>query len=450
MRRRSAKSRQQSSEVYIPLQLDIESLDYEGRGVARHEGKVVFVEGALPGERVTASIYKKTPAFEQGFAQTIIHDSPSRTKPNCEYFGLCGGCALQHIEPRTQVAAKQRVLEDHLKHIGQVSPERILPAIYGPTWGYRHRARFTVRHVAKKGGVLVGFHEKRSRYVADMHSCRVLPQRISDLIGPLRELIVQLSIAQRLPQIEIALTEIADVFVFRILDALTAQDEVLMKTFADQHRLVVYLQPDGPDSTYLLHPVDATALYYALPEFDVQIHFRPTDFTQVNHAINTVLVRRALRLLDPQPGERIADLFCGLGNFTLPIARSGASVLGIEGSAGLIARATDNAMLNRLSSNVQFMTMDLFKIDAIQWAALGDFDKLLIDPPRDGALELIRLIGSNGPRRIVYVSCNPATLARDADLLVNTHGYRLLSAGVVNMFPHTAHVESIACFERAV
>jgi 23S rRNA (uracil1939-C5)-methyltransferase len=411
---------------------------------------VVFVEGALPGERVTASIYKKTPAFEQGFAQTIIHDSPSRTKPNCEYFGLCGGCALQHIEPRTQVAAKQRVLEDHLKHIGQVSPERILPAIYGPTWGYRHRARFTVRHVAKKGGVLVGFHEKRSRYVADMHSCRVLPQRISDLIGPLRELIVQLSIAQRLPQIEIALTEIADVFVFRILDALTAQDEVLMKTFADQHRLVVYLQPDGPDSTYLLHPVDATALYYALPEFDVQIHFRPTDFTQVNHAINTVLVRRALRLLDPQPGERIADLFCGLGNFTLPIARSGASVLGIEGSAGLIARATDNAMLNRLSSNVQFMTMDLFKIDAIQWAALGDFDKLLIDPPRDGALELIRLIGSNGPRRIVYVSCNPATLARDADLLVNTHGYLLLSAGVVNMFPHTAHVESIACFERAV
>jgi 23S rRNA (uracil1939-C5)-methyltransferase len=450
MRRRSAKSRQQSSEVYIPLQLDIESLDYEGRGVARHEGKVVFVEGALPGERVTASIYKKTPAYEQGFAQTIVHDSPSRTKPNCEYFGLCGGCALQHIEPRTQVAAKQRVLEDHLKHIGQVSPERILPAIYGPTWGYRHRARFTVRHVAKKGGVLVGFHEKRSRYVADMHSCRVLPQRISDLIGPLRELIVQLSIAQRLPQIEIALTEIADVFVFRILDALTAQDEVLMKTFADQHRLVVYLQPEGPDSTYLLHPVDATALYYALPEFDVQIHFRPTDFTQVNHAINTVLVRRALRLLDPQPGERIADLFCGLGNFTLPIARSGASVLGIEGSAGLIARATDNAMLNRLSSNVQFMTMDLFKIDAIQWAALGDFDKLLIDPPRDGALELIRLIGSNGPRRIVYVSCNPATLARDADLLVNTHGYRLLSAGVVNMFPHTAHVESIACFERAV
>ncbi len=450
MRRRSAKSRQQSREVYIPLQLDIESLDYEGRGVARHEGKVVFVEGALPGERVTASIYKKTPAYEQGFAQTIVHDSPSRTKPNCEYFGLCGGCALQHIEPRTQVAAKQRVLEDHLKHIGQVSPERILPAIYGPTWGYRHRARLTVRHVAKKGGVLVGFHEKRSRYVADMHSCRVLPQRISDLIGPLRELIVQLSIAQRLPQIEIALTEIADVFVFRILDALTAQDEVLMKTFADQHRLVVYLQPEGPDSTYLLHPVDATALYYALPEFDVQIHFRPTDFTQVNHAINTVLVRRALRLLDPQPGERIADLFCGLGNFTLPIARSGASVLGIEGSAGLIVRATDNAMLNRLSSNVQFMTMDLFKIDAIQWAALGDFDKLLIDPPRDGALELIRLIGSNGPRRIVYVSCNPATLARDADLLVNTHGYRLLSAGVVNMFPHTAHVESIACFERAV
>ena len=428
--------------------LQIESLDQEGRGIARRDGKVIFVEGALPGENVEIETYRKKPSFEVAAATTIRNESASRTTPGCAFFGLCGGCSLQHMDARTQVAAKQRVLEDNLRHIGKVQPEQILPAIYGPAWGYRHRARLTVRHVFKKGGALVGFHEKRSSYVADMTSCEVLPRRISDLLPLLRQLVDSLSLRARLPQIELAIADKADVLVLRNLDPLTPEDEDRLRVFADAHRVVFYLQPSGPESAALFYPPDTGALYYTLPEFDVQIHFRPTDFTQVNHSINQVLVRRALKLLDPQPNERIADLFCGLGNFTLPIARSGAEVTGIEGSAGLIKRAEENAQRNGLTGNTRFLTMDLFKIDAEQWAALGPFDKLLIDPPRDGALELIKLIGSNGPRRIVYVSCSPSTLARDAEVLVAVHGYKLRAAGVINMFPHTAPIESMALFER--
>jgi 23S rRNA (uracil1939-C5)-methyltransferase len=428
--------------------LQIESLDQEGRGIARRDGKVVFVEGALPGERVEASVYRRKPAFEQAVATRIFGESAARTTPGCAFFGICGGCSLQHMDLRMQVAAKQRVLEDSLWHIGKVRPELMLPAIHGPAWGYRHRARLTSRYVVKKGGALIGFHEKRSSYVADMRSCAVLPRRMSDLLLPLRALVDTLSIRQRMPQIEIALTAQAYVLVFRVLETPTAADEVQLRTFSDTHGVVICLQPAGPDTAQVFHPPGADALYYTLPEFDVKIHFRPTDFTQVNHAINQVLVRRALGLLAPQPGERIADLFCGLGNFTLPIARSGAAVTGIEGSAGLIARAQHNAQLNGLAGNTRFLTMDLFKIDAAQWAALGAFDKLLIDPPRDGALELVKLLGNGGPRRIVYVSCSPATLARDAGVLAGVHGYRLRAAGIVNMFPHTAHVESMALFER--
>ncbi len=428
--------------------LQIESLDQEGRGIARRDGKVIFVEGALPGEQVEIETYRKKASFEVAAATTIRNPSASRTTPGCTFFGLCGGCSLQHMDARTQVAAKQRVLEDNLRHIGKVIPEQMLPAIYGPAWGYRHRARLTSRYVFKKGGALVGFHEKRSSYVADMRSCEVLPRRISALLMPLRELIGSLSIRARMPQIELAIADNADVLVLRNLDPLTAEDEDRLRTFADAHRVVFYLQPKGPDTAQVFHPLDTGELYYTLPEFDVRITFLPTDFTQVNHSVNQVLVRRALNLLNPQPGERIADLFCGLGNFTLPIARSGAQVTGIEGSAGLIRRAQQNAQINGLAGNTQFLAMDLFKIDAAQWAALGAFDKLLIDPPRDGAMELVKLIGADGPRRIVYVSCNPATLARDAEVLVAVHGYRLRAAGVVNMFPHTAHVESMALFER--
>jgi 23S rRNA (uracil1939-C5)-methyltransferase len=428
-------------------QLLIESLDHEGRGVAHHEGKAIFVDGALPGEIVEASPYRKKPSFELAALCRVLKPSAMRVDPQCAYFGTCGGCSLQHVDARAQVAAKQRVLEDNLWHIGKVEPEQVLPAIHGPAWGYRHRARFSVRHVAKKGGTLVGFREKRSSYVTDMRSCEVMPRRISALLPALRESLEQLSIRGRVPQVEVALGEAVDVLVLRILQALSAEDEVLLRQFAEQHAVQLYLQPQGPDTAHAFHPPLAADLYYTLPEFDLKIRFTPTDFTQVNHEINRILVRRALTLLAPRSGEHVADMFCGIGNFSLAIARSGAKVTGIEGSAALVKRAAENAAANGLADGTRFMKMDLFKIDATALAALGRCDRMLIDPPRDGAVELIKSIGDNAPGRIVYVSCNPATLARDAGLLVQTKGYRLSGAGVVNMFPHTSHVESIAVFD---
>ena len=432
--------------THAPLR--IESLDQEGRGVARRDGKTIFVEGALPGELVTASVYRRKPSFELAAAQTILESAPARVTPRCRYFGLCGGCALQHIDLPTQVAAKQRVLEDALWHIGKVEPEEMLAPIHGPGWGYRHRARFTVRYVPKKGGTLVGFHEKRSSYVTDMASCEVVPERISALLLPLREMLARLSIRFRLPQIELAVGEGADV-----LCRARARAAVSRRRSADEivRRApwgILYLQPGGPHTAHPFHPAVGADLHYALPEFDVRIYFEPTDFTQVNHAMNRVLVRRALRLLAPQPGERIADMFCGLGNFALPIARSGAHVVGLEGSAGLVARARSNAARNDLEKNTRFEALDLFRIDAESLASMGRFDGMLIDPPRDGAAALIKALSGDAPDRIVYVSCNPATLARDAATLVHDKKYRLKAAGVVNMFPHTAHIESIALFAR--
>jgi 23S rRNA (uracil1939-C5)-methyltransferase len=433
----------------IPAEpLLIESLDQEGRGIARREGKAIFVEGALPGERVTVSVYRRKPSFEVGEVGAILKPAASRATPRCAHFGVCGGCALQHVDLATQVAVKQRVLEDALWHIGKVKPDQMLPPIHGPGWNYRHRARFTVRDVPKKGGVLVGFHEKRSSFVADIRSCQVVPERISRLLVPLRELVGRLSIRRRLPQIELSIGEDADVLVLRVLQPPSSDDERILRAFAEQYRVFLYLQPGGPDTATAFHPAGGADLYYALPEFDVRIYFKPTDFTQVNHAMNRVLVRRALALLAPQPGERIADLFCGLGNFALPIARSGAQVLGIEGSEALLAGARSNAARNGLADVTRFEAMDLFSIDADKWAALGPFDSLLIDPPRDGAVEVVKALGEGAPMRIVYVSCNPATLARDAAILVHNKGYRLAAAGVVNMFPHTAHVESAALFTR--
>jgi 23S rRNA (uracil1939-C5)-methyltransferase len=426
----------------------IESLDHEGRGIAHVDGKAIFIEGALPGEEVVYSSYKKKPSYEQANVVQIPRPSFMRTEPSCPHFGVCGGCSMQHLEARAQVATKQRVLEDNLARIGKVSPEEILPAIHGPTWGYRHRARLSVRYVQKKGRVLVGFHERRSSFVADMHRCEILPPRISALIEPLRELVEQLSIRERLPQIEIAVGEAVDVLVLRILEPLTGNDEALLRGFADRHGIQFFLQPKGPDTAHPFHPLDAPELSYTLPEFNVVMPFHPTEFTQVNPHINRVLVRRAIRLLDPRPGERIADLFCGLGNFTLPIARRGATVLGVEGSPALVRRAQANAAYNGLSERTEFQVANLFEATEESLARLGRFDKMLIDPPRDGAVEVVKALGQGGPQRIVYVSCSPATLARDAAVLVHTQGYRLRAAGVVNMFPHTAHVESIALFER--
>jgi 23S rRNA (uracil1939-C5)-methyltransferase len=426
----------------------IESLDQECRGVAHVEGKVIFIEGALTGETVRYSSYRKKPSFELAQATQIEKTSPMRVEPKCRHFGVCGGCSMQHLEASAQVAVKQRILEDSFKHIGKVKPQTILPAIYGQTWGYRERARISVKYVIKKDKTLVGFHEKRSSFVADLQGCEILAPKIAQMIPALGELVNGLSIRNQLPQIEMAVGDAVYVLVLRIMAALSPADEAALRAFADVHQVQFWLQPKGPDTIVPFYPLDAPALSYSLPEFGITMPFAPTEFTQVNSALNRVMISRAIRLLDPQPTERIADLFCGLGNFTLPIARSGAQVLGIEGSDALVKRAWQNAEFNDLAGNTEFAAMNLFEMTEAKFATLGHFDKLLIDPPRDGAMELVKSLGAdNAPRRIVYVSCNPATLARDAAELAQ-RGYVLKSAGVMNMFPHTSHVESIAVFER--
>jgi len=431
----------------VPIGI-IESLDHEARGITRLDGKTVFVDGALPGETVEYASFRRKPSYELAHLVSVLRPSTARVTPRCPHFGVCGGCAMQHMDPAAQVAAKQRVLENSLWHVGRVRPESVLPPVYGEPWGYRHRARLGVRRLVSKGGVLVGFHEWRSSYIADIKTCDVLVPHVSALLLPLRALVDSLSIAERLPQIDVAVGEHCTALLLRILQPLKAADEKLLRAFADRHNVVLYLQPKGPDTAYRFYPLPGPRLSYTLPEFDLELDFRPTDFTQVNHAVNRILVRRSLRLLDPQPGERIADMFCGLGNFTLPIARSGAKVVGVEGSEALVRRGRENAEVNGLGGLVEFGVANLFECTEASLAELGHFDKMLIDPPREGAIELVKALGANGPGRIVYVSCNPATLARDAAVLVSVQGYRFVSAGAFNMFPHTSHVESIAVFER--
>jgi 23S rRNA (uracil1939-C5)-methyltransferase len=422
----------------------VESLDHEGRGVAHADGKAIFIEGALPGEYVTYSPYKKKPSFEFAQVQHIHRSSFVRTTPRCAHFGVCGGCSMQHADWLAQVAAKQRVLEDDLKRIGKVEPQQLLPPIYGTPWG-----RLSSRYVIKKGAVLVGFREKRNPYVADMHGCETLDARAARLIDPLRAMIVKLAMREALPQIEVAVGENVLALVLRVLEEPSAADRAVLREFADQYGVQFWFQRAGPESAVPFYPEDAPALDYSLPDFGLRLQFAPTEFTQVNFAVNRVMVRRAMQLLQPRAGETIVDLFCGLGNFTLAIAAHGARVIGVEGSQSAIARAQQNAQLNALAEHAEFRVTDLYKAEPQQLAALLNCDKLLIDPPRDGALAVAQAIPEVGPRRIVYVSCSPATLARDASVLVHEKGYTLAAAGIVNMFPHTAHVESIACFERA-
>jgi 23S rRNA (uracil1939-C5)-methyltransferase len=442
--------------------LEVEALDLEGQGVAhRDDGKVVFIEGALPGERVQVSIARRKNQWEQGQMSALGRESALRVRPGCPHFGLhagaCGGCKVQHLDPAAQVAVKQRVLEDNLWHLAKVRPECILRPIEGPAWGYRDRARLSVRYVAKKGTVLIGFHERKSSYVADMTVCPVLPPRVSALLLPLRALIGAMDQRDRLPQIELAVGDGVTALVLRHLEALTAADLQRLRDFGSVHGVQWWLQPKGPDSVRRLDDA-GPELEYALPEFGIRLPFRPTDFTQVNAAINGVLVGRALRLLDVRLDERVIDWFCGLGNFSLPLATKAAQVLGIEGSEALVQRARDNAALNGLASKTCFEARDLFNFSALDLVAQGPADKWLVDPPREGAFALAKALAELHaapvadwvpPRRIVYVSCNPATLARDAGLLVHQAGYRCTLAGAVNMFPHTAHVESVAVFDRA-
>jgi 23S rRNA (uracil1939-C5)-methyltransferase len=368
--------------------------------------------------------------------------------PRCRHFERCGGCSLQHLDARAQIAIKQRVLEDNLSRIGRVTPEAMLAPIHGPTWGYRHRARLSVKYVARKGGVLVGFHERRTHFVVDMDSCEVLPPRLSQLIQPLRELISSLRCARRLAQIEIAVGEERDVLALRILDPLLEEDAAQLRAFSTRHAVDIHLQPGGPATVQPLQPEKSSELFYTLPEFDLRLCFKATDFTQVNFSVNRVLVRRAVSLLEPAPGEQVGDLFCGLGNFALALARRGATVTGVEGSRDLVGRAQENARRNGLALGTRFLVANLFEDAQRVLGELPPLDKLLIDPPRDGAHAVVQALGIQRPARIVYVSCSPATLARDAGVLCNEKGYVLRAAGVVNMFPHTSHVESIALFER--
>lgn len=431
--------------------VEVESLDLEGQGVTHIEGKVVFVDGALPGETVEVEIVRRKKSFDKAKLLRVIKPSTQRVTPACPHFGVCGGCAMQHLHSSAQVAIKQRVLEDNLERLGKVSPEQILPPLHGPTWNYRYRARLSVRLVAKKGGVLIGFRERQSKYIADMTQCHVLPAHVSDLLVPLRRLIGSLSCPNRIPQIEVSVGDAVVALLLRHLEPLTEHDHALLHAFAQTHGVSWWLQPKGPDTVHPLIEGDEDRLFYTLPKYGLTMGYRPTDFTQVNHAVNRSLISRALTLLDPQPDDRVADMFCGLGNFTLPLATLTRHALGVEGSSALTERAIETARRHGLGDRVSFSTLNLFDIDETWLRSLGHIDRMLIDPPRDGAQELARalstLSASERPRRIVYVSCSPATLARDAGILVHTGGYRLRSAGVINMFAHTGHVESIAVFE---
>jgi 23S rRNA (uracil1939-C5)-methyltransferase len=462
-----------------PGWLRVESLDIEAQGIAhKPDGKVVFIEGALPFEVVSMNVHRKKGSWEAGTVTAIHHESSQRVRPGCPHFGLhtgaCGGCKMQHLHAAAQVAVKQRVLEDNLWHLGKVKSETLLRPIEGPTWGYRYRARLSVRHVHKKGEVLVGFHERKSRYVADIRECHVLPPHVNAMLLPLRTLIFSMDARETLPQIELAGGDDVTALVLRHLEPLSEDDQARLRTFAVQYDVQWWLQPKGPETVHLLDE-GGTELAYALPDFGITMPFKPTDFTQVNPHINRVLVSRALRLLAVEKTERVIDWFCGLGNFTLPLATQAREVLGIEGSETLVARSRENYEENRVNPSAlrslcatEFVARNLFEMTPAMLVADGSADKWLIDPPREGAFALAKAVADlhqarigaedapplppgaehwTPPKRIVYVSCNPATLARDAGLLVHLGGYRCALAGVVNMFPHTAHVESMAVFE---
>ena len=429
-----------------PVRAVIEDLSHDGRGVTHIDGKTVFVEGALKGEEVSFLYAEKKRSYDVGVAQEIHKAAPERGEPKCAAFGVCGGCALQHMEAEAQIHAKQEVLLENFERIGKVSPQEVLPPLTGPHWGYRRKARMGVRYVEKKGRVLIGFREKRKPYICDMHRCEVLHPSVGEHLDELSELIGTLEARDRIAQIEVAVDDTQTALVFRNLEPLSNSDKATLIAFAKAHNYCFFLQPGGPHSVEPLWP-EQIQLSYALPEFEVRFNFTPTGFTQVNTDINRKMVPYAIDMLEVKPDERVLDLFCGIGNFTLPLARRAREVVGVEGLEELVQRAQENAALNGLD-NVEFHTADLAKeVELLPWWAQG-FDKVLLDPSRDGAMEAIPHIAKLGVKRIVYVSCNPATLARDAGLLVNDYGYTLEKAGVMDMFPHTAHVESIALFTR--
>ena len=429
-----------------PEEGDIVDLSHEGMGVARVDGKAVFVADALPGERVVMRRVARHRNFDQAVLESVLVASPDRVPAACPHFGTCGGCALQHLDPAAQLRFKQAQLLENLARLGGVEPEGLLPPLEGPAWGYRRRARLGIKMVPRKGRVLVGFRERSAPYVADLHECRVLAPPAGSLIDPLAELVAGLAIVARVPQAEVAIADDACALVLRVLEPPGEEDLARLRSFEATHRVRLYLQPGGVDSVAPLTP-GLPPLEYALPGFDVRIRFEPTDFIQVNAALNARMVSRAVELLGAGRDDRVLDLFCGLGNFSLPLARGAGHVVGVEGEAGLVARARANATLNGLA-NVEFHAANLAAdTSAAPWARTP-CSRVLLDPPRAGAWEVLPVVARSGAERVVYISCHPGSLARDAGALVREHGYRLVSAGVMDMFPHTTHVEAMAVFER--
>ena len=431
-----------------PEEADIVDLSHEAKGVARVDGKAVFVADSLPGERVVMRRVGRHRRFDEAVLEQVLQASPDRVPAECPHFGLCGGCALQHLAPAAQLAFKQAQLLENLARLGAVEPGRVLEPLTGPVWAYRRRARLGVKLVPKKGRVLVGFRERSSPYVADLHECRVLVPPAGGLLDPLATLVAGLSIAARLPQVEVAVAVADDAcaLVLRVLDEPSAADLGSMQAFEREHAVRIYLQPGGIDS---IRPLGAAAgpLHYTLPAFGLRMEFEPADFVQVNGALNEAMVGRAVALLDAAPAHRVLDLFCGLGNFSLPLATRAGQVVGIEGEQGLVERARGNAARNGIA-NAAFHASNLAAdMREATWAR-GGFDRVLLDPPRAGALEALPLVGASGASRVVYISCHPGSLARDAGILVREHGFGLAAAGVMDMFPHTTHVEAMAIFER--
>ena len=429
-----------------PEEADIIDLSHEARGVARIDGKTVFVADALPGEHVVLRRTGRHRNYDEALLERVLQTSPDRVPAACPHFGLCGGCALQHLAPCAQIAFKQTQLLENLARLGGVEPERVLQPLTGPVWGYRRRARLGVKLVPRKGRVLVGFRERSAPYVADLHECRVLAPPVGELLDPLAELIGGLTIAARMPQIEVAVSDDACALVLRVLEAPAAADLDRLREFESARGVRFYLQPGGAETVAPL-VAGAPPLHYSLEEFGINVEFEPTDFIQVNAALNRAMVSRAVDLLNPESGHAVLDLFCGLGNFSMPLARSAREVVGVEADAGLVSRACDNARRNGLG-NVSFHAADLARdVTEIPWAK-RIYERVLLDPPRAGARQVLPVVGRCDASRVVYISCHPGSLARDAGLMVRDHGFRLVAAGVMDMFPHTTHVEAMAVFER--
>jgi 23S rRNA (uracil1939-C5)-methyltransferase len=433
-----------------PFQTDILDLSHDGRGVARREGeggKVTFISGALPQETVMAEQTAKSRHFDQARTVEVLTASPHRVEPRCPHFGVCAGCVLQHLDESQQIVAKQRVLMDNLERIGHVKPGAVLPPLAGDSWGYRRKGRFSVRRVEKKDKTLVGFRELDPRFVADLSQCLTVIPEIGTKVSVLSAFIETLDGKRDIPQIEFIGGDAAIALTIRHLQPLSEADRQAWIAFAQEHGFAIYLQSGGLETVQPLWPAEGVALSFALPQWNVELAFRPLDFIQVNAKLNEQMIAHALTLLDAQPDERVLDLFCGLGNFTLPLARTVREVVGVEGEAGLVTRAKENAQRNGLD-NAEFYAADLTQDQRnTPWMQQG-FDKLLLDPPRSGAIDVLQQLPLDQFKRIVYVSCHPGSLARDAGYLVNEQGFTLVSAGAMDMFPHTAHVESIAVFEK--